>query len=122
MTARVSRIVGVTAGLAIAGGVSGAAVGGLLGLALASIPNRGYAPPGLGVMIAAGALCGAVVGGLLVPTAAWTRLRAVPFNRMARGIGSAMVVGAAIAWIIQPEWVPLGALGGFAFGIRRLSR
>jgi hypothetical protein len=123
MTRRLSRIVAVTAGLAIVGIAGGAALGALLGLALASIPTVGvFASPPLEQFLVGGAICGALVGGLLVPGLVWTRLRAVPLGRVARGIGSAVAVGAAIAWIVQPAWAPVGALVGFLFGVRRLRR
>jgi hypothetical protein len=72
--------------------------------------------------LAVGALVGALLGGLLVPTEAWMRLRAVPLGRLVRGIGGAVAIGAALAWIVQPWWAPLGAIAGFVIGIRRLQR
>jgi hypothetical protein len=121
MTGRVSRILGVTAGLAMVGGTGGAALGALLGLGLASI-RSGFAPPPVETFLAVGALLGALMGGLLVPTVACTRLRTVPLGRLVGGIGGAVAIGAALAWIVQPWWAPLGAVAGFVLGIRRLQR
>jgi len=123
MNRRHSRMVAVIAGLAISGIAAGAAVGALLGLALASIPVVGeFALPPLELFLAAGAICGALVGGLLVPIMVWTRLREVPLGRVVRGIGGAVAVGAAIVWVVHPVWAPMGALVGFLFGVRRLRR
>jgi hypothetical protein len=123
MTGRTPRIVGIMAGLALVGGASGAALGALLGLALASIPMVGeFAPPDAAMLMKVGALCGAVFGGLFVPTVAWARFRAVPFGQLARELWTAVVIGAAITWIVQPEWTPLGAVAGFLLGVRRLHR
>jgi hypothetical protein len=123
MTGRTSRIVGITAGLALAGSVCGAALGALLGLALASIPAAGaFAPPDVELLMKGGGLGGAVFGGLFVPTVAWARFRAVPFGQLASELGSAVVIGAAITWIVQPAWTPLGAVAGFLLGFRRLHR
>ena len=121
MTGRASRIVGITTGLAIFGTVTGAAVGALLGLGLASV-RSGFGPPSVEAFLIAGALLGAVVGGVFIPTVAWTRLRDVPLGTLVRGIGSAVAVGAALPWIIDPWWAPLGAVIGLLFGIRRLQR
>jgi hypothetical protein len=123
MTGRTSRIVGISAGLALVGVACGGAFGALLGVALASIPMAGeFAPPDAATLMKVGALAGAVFGGLVFPTVAWARFRGVPFGDLARELASAMVIGAAITWIVQPVWTPLGAVAGFLLGVRRLQR
>jgi hypothetical protein len=75
------RILAVTGGLCLAGGL----VGALVGLALVGIyglvaDGPGGLPFGFGYVLAA--VLGAGFGGVLVPVSAWTLLRRVSFGRV----------------------------------------
>jgi hypothetical protein len=117
---RTSRIVAVTAGLALTGIVVGAVLGGLIvtGFVIANDPHPTTAFDSFVLEI--GAIFGAGVGVVFAPIAAWTLLRRIPLGRaIAEGaIGTALgaVVGGAIAFV-GPI---LGGIGGFVLGVLRL--
>lgn len=112
-----ARVLGVTAGLAVAGAVAGAAVADVV-LAGALLVTQGplavvREPLGYLVGAAVGAACGILCG----PIAAWTLLRRVPLGRaiLEPSIGAA--IGGALGLFFARPGGILSPLGGAVLGL-----
>lgn len=114
---RAMRILLVTLGLFVAGGVLGG-VAGAVGLAIAlALTDRLAAATDVS-LLTIGAFFGTVLGAFAGPAAAWLALRRVPFGRMFSGSVGGTVLGGVIGWILGPGMIPMdtalfGAFGGF---------
>lgn len=121
-----ARVVGVTAGLAVASGVAGAVVANAV-LATALVVTQGplavFRDPLVYVVGGAvGGACGLVCG----PVAAWTLLRKVPLGRAILEPSVAAAIGGALGLLLaQPRgiWGPIGgAVAGLLLAALRLRR
>src|SRR5215207_8620758 len=94
---RVFRILGVTAGLGVAGGVVGGALGVLAFLFITLVSGRIEWMRSMAAFVDTAALFGATIGAVLAPIAAWTLMRHVPIWRAivetAVGTAGGVVVG-----------------------------
>lgn len=116
------RVLAVTGGLCLAGGVVGAVVGaalfGIFGLVTRGI-NGLWFPEGYAVA----ALLGGFLGGVLIPLSAWTFLRRVPFGRVfgvtTLGTAAGCVLG-LFASGLNPFVGLYGAIGGYAAAVAYL--
>lgn len=114
---RAMRILLVTLGLFVAGGVLGG-VAGAVGLAIALALTEGLAAATDVGLLTIGAFFGTALGAFAGPPAAWLALRRVPFGRMFSGSVAGTVVGGVIGWSLGPGLIPMdsalfGAFGGF---------
>lgn len=119
----IARIMEVTAGLVVLGGVVGALLGAslvaLLGVRVGDFRIRGEE-------LLYGMTFGAATGGLLAPVAAWTLMRHVPLWRAIAETAIGTVGGTVLGLVFQPmhdtAWLspPLLGIVGFAVAAIRL--
>jgi len=117
------RVIAITSGLVLAGGISGA-LSGILAIEVAVlIYVRTFAPLQL---LSASSVIGAVFGAIVAPVLAWSALRRVPLGRAIAGIAVGAGLGGAIGvlagasavnpyvpFAINLPPVPQGLLGAF---------
>lgn len=96
----------VTLGLAATGGVAGALAGGVTGV-LVALPLSGSMGMSIGLdVFSFGAMIGGTLGTLLLPIAAWTLMRHVPFGKALAGtIAGALVGGFMGYFMIDDKYV-----------------
>ena len=115
-TARRSRILAVTGGLAITGAVIGAILAPLLRWSVGSLLPAGTRVPlsagGLGMA----ALVGASLGAVLLPATAWWLMRHVPLGRALLGTVAGTLIGGGIGMLasaLHPTISIVSALAGY---------
>ena len=121
-----SRVVGVTAGLAVASAVAGAVVADAV-LATALVITQGplavFRDP---IVYLVGGVVGAACGLVCGPVAAWTMLRNVPLGRAILEPSVAAAIGGAVGLLLaEPRgiWGPIGgAVAGLLLAAIRLRR
>ena len=119
-----ARVVGVTAGLAVASAVAGGVVANAV-LAAALLVTQGplavFRDP---IVYLVGGAVGGVCGLVCGPVAAWTLLRKVPLGRAILEPSIAAAIGGAIGLVLaQPGgiWAPIGgAIAGLLLAAFRL--
>lgn len=106
----------VTLGLSAAGGVAGAITGGVTGI-LVALP-MGKMEFGFGLdVFTVGAMVGGALGTLLLPIAAWTLMRNVPFGKALLGtIAGALLGGFAGYFMIADNYVLVRSIFGGIVG------
>jgi hypothetical protein len=114
---RAGRIVAVTAGLAVAGGVLGAAASVIALLLAAALTDGLPLPPHLDVLTFVAGF-GAVLGSIAAPAGGWLLLRQVPLGRAMLWSVIGTVVGGVAAWTArlghdQIGGAVMGAVAGF---------
>src|SRR5690242_19134315 len=117
---RLSRIVDVTAGLAVAGAVGGAVSGALIA-ALLMVIRAGFATFfSLGTLVALGAaaVVGTLIGLVAGPLLSWGILRRVPLGKALLATAIGTVSGAVLGELVWPSnphmiGLPRAFLGGF---------
>jgi hypothetical protein len=114
---RVGRILAVTAGLSVAGGVLGA-VASVIALLLAAALTEGLPLPLHLDVLAFVALFGAVLGMIAAPAGGWLLLRRVPVGRAMLWSVIGTIVGGVVAWAVplghdQIGRAVIGAVVGF---------
>jgi hypothetical protein len=119
-----ARVVGVTAGLAVASAVAGGLVANVV-LATAMVVTQGPLAVSRDPFVylvggAVGGACGLVCG----PLAAWTLLRKVPLGRAILEPSIAAAIGGALGLLLVPRiWGPIGgAIAGLLLAAFRLRR
>lgn len=119
-----ARRIGITLGLSVYGGLAGAVAGGTCVIAGACVMFG--APDSLGdvaFMFLMGAMFGAPAGATLLPIAAWTIMRRVPFGVAFLGTATATALGGILGWFFVPESLSTNfvvrsiATGAVAFGV-----
>jgi hypothetical protein len=120
------RIIAVTLGLAVAGGVLGG-VAGALGLAIAIAVTEGPAAAADATLLAFAAYVGAVLGAVSGPVAAWVLLRHVPLGHLFTGSVAGTVIGGVAGWMSttgfeQIQYSVVGALTGFFVAVIVMRR
>ena len=120
------RVVGVTAGLAVASAVAGAAVADAVlatALAITQGPLAVFRDP---IVYLVGGVVGAACGLVCGPVAAWTMLRNVPLGRAILEPSVAAAIGGAVGLLLaEPRgiWGPIGgAVAGLLLAAIRLRR
>jgi len=93
----------ITLGLAAFGGIGGAVAGGISALIVGAISTWSLADIFNGFLFLFGATIGAPLGTLLLPFAAWTVMRHVPFGRALAGTVTGTFVGGLIGWFITQD-------------------
>ncbi|HSA55921.1 MAG TPA: hypothetical protein VLE53_09460 [Gemmatimonadaceae bacterium] len=127
-TARRSRILAVTGGLAITGAVIGAVLAPLLLWVVGSLLRSGARVPTTPAGFGLAALVGAALGVVLLPATAWWLMRHVPLGRALLGTVVGTLVGGGIgmfASALHPTISIGGALAGYlgsALLVRRRAR
>ena len=101
---RAGRVLAVTAGLAVAGAVTGA-VCGLAALAPLVVagwlrPTSGYNPIVLSQVGAMAAAAGAALGAVFGPVLAWSLLRHLPLGRVILWAAVGTVLGSFAGWAV----------------------
>lgn len=121
-----ARVVGVTAGLAVAGAVAGGVVANVVlatALAVTQGPPAVFRDP---LVYLVGGVVGGVCGLVSGPVAAWTLLRRVPLGRAILEPSVAAAIGGALGLLLaEPRgiWGPIGgALAGLLLAAIRLRR
>lgn len=127
MSARLRRIIAVTAGLSVVGFILGAALGALI-FGAASIVAAGVRPTLALPVVSAAMGCGAL-GLVLAPLAAWTLMRHVPLWRALGETALGTALGGIIGYLVPSDSWPfpfpflpplLLALAGFGVAALRL--
>ena len=103
------RVAAVTAGLAGAGAVFGAAAGAAALTVGTLITDHEIA----GFWV--GAFLGGSLGAIMAPPLAWGLLRRVPLGKMFVRCATGTAVGGVIAWIVDPVFGLFGAMAGCLF-------
>jgi hypothetical protein len=116
------RILIVTIGLAIAGTVIGAVLGGLLVTLMALRAPSVHVDAGVFVI---GAYFGGAMGTVLAPVAAWLLIHDVPLWRAIAETAAGTVIGVATGIILEPLKIgllspPLLGVAGFAAAALRV--
>jgi len=122
---RALRIVVVTGGLAVAGGVMGAICGVLLILVPWLVTEGLRRLPDAGVLVVP-ALFGAAVGAVAAPALAWGLLRHVALGRALAHTAAGTLLGGGLGWALaRNPWLPgiraviIGGVVGFVLaGVR----
>jgi len=118
---RAGRVLAVTAGLAVAGAVTGA-ICGLVALTPLIIsgwlrPPFGYNPVILSEIGAWAAAAGAALGALFGPLLAWSILRHVPLGRIILWAAVGTVVGSFAGWGLTASAISPGLPAIFGGGL-----
>jgi hypothetical protein len=121
-----ARVVGVTAGLAVASAVAGGIVANAVlaaALAVTQGPLAVFRDP---IVYLVGGAVGGVCGLVCGPIAAWTLLRKVPLGRAILEPSVAAAIGGALGLLLaEPRgiWGPIGgAVAGLVLAAIRLRR
>ena len=115
------RIVGVTAGLSLAGALAGAGVG----VSMTLVTGGFFGPASVAQVLLSAAAVGAACGAVLFPVGAWTLMRRVPLGRALLWTLIPSTIGAAVGLAFIGMTAPVGVLGatvGFAAAALRLRR
>ncbi len=111
------RRVQLTLSLATFGAFAGAVAGGLSALVVGAVLDRSARALFDGSLLLFGATLGAPLGAVLLPLAAWTLLRHVPFGRAFVGTVAGTLIGGFAGWFIAHDaHVLLRAIGGGIVG------
>jgi hypothetical protein len=115
------RVVGVTAGLSLAGAAAGAVVG----LVMTLVTGGFASAPSIAAVLLPAAGVGAGCGAILFPVGAWTLMRSVPLGRALLWTLVPSSIGAAVGLGFFGLTAPVGILGatlGFAAAALLLRR
>jgi hypothetical protein len=113
--ARLTRILAVTAGLCVLGGIAGALAGAVVAQLVVLLLDGPRALLDFQVL-GIGATIGAPLGAALLPLAGWLLMRHVPLGRAALGTIAGTIVGGLLGWFLPVGTDDLGRslLGGAA--------
>lgn len=120
----------ITLGLAMLGALAGATAGGISAVLVIAIGEWSLRELFDRFLFSVGAAIGAPLGALLLPLAAWTVMRNVPFGRAVAGTVAGTLVGGLMGWYVSLGQHALlrslcGGVVGFvlaAFLLRRQAR
>ena len=112
------RAVAVTAGLSVIGMLCGAVLGAFALLPVTLLSTNVSDPNAWRIGVAIGAWGGALFGSVLAPLVAWIFLRRVSLGRAIAQTALGVVVGVAIAAVVNPALsIPFGLAGFVAVAV-----